>query len=152
MFSRPQQTENQQLYIPSLFPTKGSKRNTHYKDKEVQICAENAIAGVRGTTYRMNVNPERSVVVQVYWGEIHVSSPSKGEDWTMVVVEPKMVEGPHPVEGPRPVSMREWTRIVRAMHQITIRADGTVSKPFRFDPRVDADDWVRWNRMRDQMQ
>jgi hypothetical protein len=30
--------------------------------------------------------------------------------------------------------------------------DGTVSEPFRFDPRVDADDWVRWKQMRDQMQ
>ncbi len=27
----------------------------------------------------------------------------------------------------------------------------TLSKPFRFDPEVDADDWVRWNQMRDQM-
>lgn len=117
-----------------------------------QICAENAIAGVRETTYRMNVNSDRSVVVKVYWGEIHVSSPSKGEDGTMEVAEPKRVEGPHPVEGPRPVSMHEWTRIIRAMHQINILPDGTVSKPFRFDPRVDADDWVRWNQMRDQMQ
>jgi len=30
--------------------------------------------------------------------------------------------------------------------------EGTVSKPFRCDPGVDADDWVRWNQMRDQMQ
>ena len=30
--------------------------------------------------------------------------------------------------------------------------DGTVSKPFRCDPGVDADDLVRWNRMRDRMQ
>lgn len=70
----------------------------------------------------------------------------------MEVAEPKRVEGPHPVEGPRPVSVHEWTRIIRAMQQITILPDGTVSKPFRFDPGVDADDWVRWNQMRDQMQ
>jgi hypothetical protein len=116
-----------------------------------QVSAENAIAGVRGTTYRMNVNPDTSVVVKVYWGEIHVSSPPGKVDSPLKVSEPRRVEGPHPVEGPRPVTMQEWTYIVRAMHQIVILPDGTVSKPFRFDPRMDADDWVRWNQMRDQM-
>jgi hypothetical protein len=48
--------------------------------------------------------------------------------------------------------MQEWTYVVRAMHQIAIQQDGTVSKPFRFDPKVDADDWVRWNQMRDKTQ
>ncbi len=116
-----------------------------------QVSAENAIAGVRGTTYRMNVNPDTSVVVKVYWGEVSVSSPPKKVDRPQRVSEPRRVEGPHPVQGPHPVSMQEWTYIVGAMHQITILPDGTVSKPFRFDPEVDADDWVRWNQMRDQM-
>lgn len=116
-----------------------------------QVSAENAIAGVRGTTYRMNVNPDTSVVVKVYWGEIHVSSPPKKVVSPLRVSEPRRVEGPHPVEGPRPVTMQEWTYVVRAMHQIAILPDGKVSKPFRFDSRVDADDWVRWNQMRDQM-
>ena len=115
-----------------------------------QVSAENAIAGVRGTTYRMNVNPDTSIVVKVYWGEIHVSSPPKKVDRPMKVSEPRRVEGPHLVEGPRRVTMQEWTYIVRAMHQIAILPDGTVSKPFRFDPREDADDWVRWNQMRDK--
>ena len=116
-----------------------------------QVSAENAIAGVRGTTYRMNVNPDTSVVVKVYWGEIRVSSPPEKVDRPQKVSEPSRVEGPHPVEGPSPVTMQEWTYIVRAMQQITILPDGTVSKPFRFDPKVDADDWVRWNQIRDQM-
>jgi hypothetical protein len=116
-----------------------------------QISAENAVAGVRGTTYRMNVNPDSSVVVKVYWGEVRVSSPPKKVDGPHKVSEPTRVEGHHPVEGPSPVSMQEWTYIVRAMHQITVLPDGTVSKPLRFDPKVDTDDWVRWNQMRDQI-
>ena len=116
-----------------------------------QVSAENAVAGVRGTTYRMNVNPDSSVVVKVYWGEVRVSSPPKKVDKPHKVSEPTRVEGPHPVEGPSPVSMQEWTYIVRAMHQITVLPDGTVSKPLRFDPKVDTDDWVRWNQMRDQI-
>jgi hypothetical protein len=116
-----------------------------------QVTTENAVAGVRGTTYRMNVNPDTSVVVKVYWGEILVSSPPKKVERPARVSEPRRVEGPHQVEGPRPVTMQEWTYIVGAMHQIAILPDGTVSKPFRFDPTVDADDWVRWNQMRDRI-
>jgi ferric-dicitrate binding protein FerR (iron transport regulator) len=123
-----------------------------------QVSSNNAIAGVRGTTFRMNVNPDTSVVVKVYWGEIHVSSPAKRVEGVPEVSKPGKVEGPHPVEGPRPiegprpVTMQEWTYIVRAMQQIVVRPDGTVVKPFSFDPEVDANDWVRWNQKRDQMQ
>ncbi len=117
-----------------------------------QVSTENAIGGVRGTVYRMNVNPDKSVIVKVYWGEIHVSSPTKRVDRPTRVSKPRKVEGPHPVAGPRPVTMQEWTYIVRAMHQIVILPDGTVSKPFRFDPIVDANNWVRWNQMRDRLQ
>lgn len=117
-----------------------------------QVSAKNAVAGVRGTTFRMNVNPDTSVVVKVYWGDIHVSSPPQEVDKPIEVPKPRKVEGPHPVEGPRPVTMQEWTYIVRAMQQVVVLPDGTVSKPFRFDPEVDADDWVRWNQKRDQMQ
>ena len=115
-----------------------------------QVSAENAVAGIRGTTYRMNVNQDTSVDVKVYWGEVHVSSPPKTVDRPLKVAEPTILKGPHPIKGPRPVTMQEWTYIVRAMQQITVRPDGTVSKPFRFDPRVDANDWVRWNQSRDQ--
>ena len=115
-----------------------------------QVSAENAVAGIRGTTYRMNVNPDTSVDVKVYWGEVCVSSPPKTVDRPLKVAEPTRVEGPHPVKGPRPVTVQEWTYIVRAMQQITVLPDGTVSKPFRFDPGVDANDWVRWNQRRDQ--
>jgi hypothetical protein len=38
------------------------------------------------------------------------------------------------------------------MQQVVVQPDGTVSKPFGFDSKVDADDWVRWNQMRDRMQ
>ena len=115
-----------------------------------QVSAENAVAGIRGTTYRMNVNTDTSVDVKVYWGEVHVSSPPKTVDRPLKIDEPTIVEGPHPVKGPHPVTVQEWTYIVRSMQQITVLPDGTVSKPFRFDPEVDANDWVRWNQRRDQ--
>jgi ferric-dicitrate binding protein FerR (iron transport regulator) len=123
-----------------------------------QVTSENAVAGIRGTTYRMNVNSDTSVVVKVYEGAVEVSSPPKtaikpgGVSKPGGVEGPHPVSGPHPVAGPHPVTMEEWTYIVRAMQQIVIYPDGTVSKPFRFDPAVDMDDWVRWNQSRDKVQ
>jgi ferric-dicitrate binding protein FerR (iron transport regulator) len=123
-----------------------------------QVTSKNAVAGIRGTTYRMNVNSDTSVVVKVYDGTVQVSSPPKTAEKPGGVSKPGGVEaphpvsGPHPVAGPHPVTMEEWTYIVRAMQQIVIYPDGTVSKPFRFDPAVDMDDWVRWNQSRDELQ
>jgi ferric-dicitrate binding protein FerR (iron transport regulator) len=116
-----------------------------------QLTSQNAVAGIRGTTYRMNVNSDTSVVVKVYEGAVHVSSPPTTAEKPGGVEAPHPVSGPYPVAGPRPVTMQEWTYIVRAMQQIVVYADGTVSKPFRFDPAVDMDDWVRWNQTLDKM-
>ena len=122
-----------------------------------QVSSQNAVAGIRGTVYRMNVNSDTSVVVKVYKGAVEVSSPPKtaekpgGVSEPSGVAGPQPVSGPHPVAGPHPVTMQEWTYIVRAMQQIVIYPDGTVSKPFRFDPQLDMDDWVRWNQNRDKM-
>ena len=123
-----------------------------------QVSAQNAVAGIRGTTYRMNVNSDTSVVVKVYEGTVQVSSPPETTEKPGGISQPSRVEGPqpvsgpHPVAGPHPVTMQEWTYIVRAMQQIVVYPDGTVSKPFRFDAEVDMDDWVRWNHTRDKTQ
>jgi hypothetical protein len=107
-----------------------------------------AVAGVRGTTYRLNLEKDRSAVVKVYDGEVEVrrrmteDGPTPG---------PAPLKAPHPVAGPRPVTMEEWVYIVGALQQINIGPDGTATEPFRFDIQADLDDWVRWNQMRDQM-
>jgi len=46
--------------------------------------------------------------------------------------------------------MEEWTYIVKAMQQIVVNPDGSTTKPFRFSPEADLNDWVRWNRERDK--
>jgi hypothetical protein len=116
------------------------------------VTTRTAVAGVRGTVYRLNVNEDNSVMVKVYWGEVVVNSrrqeqatagPGKME-------EPTKVEGPHPIAGPHPITMEEWTYIVKSLQQINIRPDGTVTKPFRFDIKKDLNDWVLWNQQRDQ--
>jgi hypothetical protein len=36
------------------------------------------------------------------------------------------------------------------LQQININPDGTVTKPFRFDIKKDMNDWVLWNKQRDE--
>ncbi len=117
-----------------------------------ELSTRTAVAGVRGTVYRMNVEKDNSVTVKVYWGEVIVNSRPRdaAEIKPSKIMEPTKVLGPYPVPGPHPVSMKEWTFILKALQQINIRPDGSVTKPFRFSIKDDLNDWVRWNQERDR--
>jgi hypothetical protein len=117
------------------------------------ITTKTSVAGVRGTDFRMNVNKDNSAVLKVYEGEVVVSKRkhTKVAKTKAKLEKPTPVAGPRPVAGPHPVSMEEWTYIVKSLHQINIRPDGTAAKPFRFDIAKDLNDWVRWNRMRNKL-
>ena len=121
------------------------------------LTTQTAVAGVRGTVYRMNVNPDNSAFVKVYDGEVEVrgQKPEKAASATgskepAAIPGPHPVPGPHPIPGPHPVTMQEWIHIVSAMQQIDIQSDGTPSKPFNFSPEADRDGWVLWNQERDR--
>lgn len=116
------------------------------------ISTRTAVAGVRGTVYRMNVSEDNSAVVKVYYGEVLVSSKEKikKQEGPQKVEGPKPVSGPHPIPGPHAVSREEWAHIVSSLQQILIKPDGTASKPFRFSPEADEDEWVQWNKKRDE--
>jgi hypothetical protein len=121
-------------------------------DSAVEVKTSNAVAGVRGTVYRVNVEADNSALVKVYDGEVYVANPPRDAaapgDKTLA---PRQVPGPHEVPPPyHEVSMEEWTAIVKAMQQITISPDGKPSKPQDFDPKADADEWVKWNQERDK--
>jgi hypothetical protein len=121
-----------------------------------ELATKTAVCGVRGTVYRMNVNPDNSVMVRVYWGEIVVNTKKQADtvDATASPQQfktPSKVMGPEPISGPHPVSQEEWTYIVKALQQINIQPDGTAMKPFRFDIKEDLNDWVRWNQERDEI-
>jgi hypothetical protein len=117
-----------------------------------EIATRTAVAGVRGTVYRVNVDRDNSVTVKVYWGEVVVNSARRtaAGERPAPITQPTKVEGPKPISGPHPVTMEEWTYIVKALHQINIRPDGTVTKPFRFSIEDDLNEWVVWNQQRDK--
>ncbi|MBU0993418.1 MAG: FecR domain-containing protein [Proteobacteria bacterium] len=116
------------------------------------ITTKTAVAGVRGTVYRVNVNKDNSAVVKVYWGEVVVSHRplTSTYDASGKLAQPLKVPAPHPVSGPYPVSMEEWTFIVKTMNQITIKQDGTATEPEQFKPEDDTNDWVVWNQTLDK--
>jgi hypothetical protein len=121
-------------------------------DSKVEVKTVNAVAGVRGTVYRVNVEADNSAMVKVYDGTVAVAGvPKEAAKPSGQFTAPVQVPGPQPVPPPyHEVSMEEWTVIVRAMQQMTVSPEGVASKPQDFTPQQDMDDWVQWNQERDK--
>ncbi len=112
-----------------------------------EISSENAVAGVRGTIYRINVEEDKSALIKVYDGEVSVSAAvPKKEQKPLAIEAPKSIPGPTVIEGPKPISMQEWIYIVKSMQQIYIKSDGKAEEPKEFTEEEDGDEWVDWNK------
>jgi len=111
-----------------------------------EVRTENAVAGVRGTTFRVDAATDRSVVVKVYAGTVAVAAGS--------VPRPGHADGGkperRPIAGPQEVSREQWERIVTTMMQVRVSAEGVPEEPEAF-ALADAgrDEWEEWNRSRD---
>ncbi len=121
-------------------------------DSKVEVKTVNAVAGVRGTVYRVNVEADNSAMVKVYDGSVAVAGvPKEAAKPSGQFSAPVPVAGPQQVPPPyHEVSMEEWTVIVKSMQQITVSPQGVASKPQDFTPQEDMDDWVKWNQERDK--
>lgn len=119
--------------------------------KGVQVETDNAVVGVRGTIFRLNVVADRSALVRVYSGSVAVRKPHRvpapGEEGSQI----QRIPGPTRVPGPHRVTMEEWVRIVEAMQQITVSPEGIPSTPRTFTMEEDLNDWVQWNLERDRL-
>ncbi len=121
-------------------------------ESKVEVKTVNAVAGVRGTVYRVNVDEDNSAMIKVYDGSVYVSGKQQGAAQQAAPTGPPVpVEGPHEVPAPyHEVSMEEWQVIVKSFQQVTISPQGVASEPQDFNPQQDMDDWVRWNQERDR--
>ncbi|MFH2013268.1 MAG: FecR family protein [Pseudomonadota bacterium] len=122
------------------------------KGKSFEISSENAVAGVKGTIYRMDVNKDKGVLVRVYSGNVYVKNPPKEIPKPVFEIgPPKEVTGPKEIQGPREVTLQEWEHIVKEMQQIVITPDGKALEPVSFTQKEDISDWVLWNKERDKL-
>jgi hypothetical protein len=110
-----------------------------------EIQTENAVAGVRGTTFRVDAATDRSVVVRVYSGAVAVASGA--------VPRPEHHGAKperRPVPGPQEVSREQWEKIVTSMMQVRVSASGVPAEPESFAlAKAGGDVWEEWNRSRD---
>jgi hypothetical protein len=106
-----------------------------------EVETENAVAGVRGTTFRVDAAKDRSCVVRVYAG-------------TVAVAAGRLPRPGHPggtrqqVAGPQEVTREQWEKLVITMMQVKVSASGAPAEPEQFTLAVD-DAWETWNRKRD---
>ncbi len=115
-------------------------------EQRFEVQTENAVAGVRGTTFRVDAATDRSVVVRVYSGTVAVASGP--------IPRPEHQAGGKPerrqIAGPQQVSREQWERIVTSMMQVRVSSEGVPGEPEKF-ALADAgqDEWEEWNRSRD---
>lgn len=107
-----------------------------------EVKTSNAVAGVRGTTFRVDASVDRSVVVRVYSGTVAVAGGG--------LPRPEHQEGGprHEVPGPDEVTREAWERIVTSMMEVRVSADGNPADPRAFELSPE-DRWETFNRGRD---
>ncbi len=124
--------------------------------KTFEVASANAVAGVRDTIWRMNVDRDRAMLIRVYEGTVEVYNPfvrPEGKPEEGGFKTPREVQGPQEVRRPyEEVSKAQWEQIVLTqMMQVVIPATGRPEAPTTFRPEEDQrEEWVLWNQERDR--
>jgi hypothetical protein len=109
-------------------------------ESKFEVETDNAVAGVRGTTFRVDASTDKSVLVRVYAGAVAMAPGA---------AIPRPEHDKHArkqIKGPQQVTAQAWEEIVGKMMQMTVAADGTPGKPTAFAAADDAnDEWASWN-------
>jgi hypothetical protein len=108
-----------------------------------EVKTENAVAGVRGTTFRVDASTDQSCVVKVYSGTVAVAAGPLPRPLHGAPGAPRQQ-----VPGPAEVTREQWERIVTSMMLVKVAADGRPAEPESF-ALAEADEWESWNRARD---
>lgn len=116
-----------------------------YAKSEYTVRTPNAVAGVRGTAYNIDVLSEEQTRIKTYSGEVSVWKPTAqtvSPDWKLST--------PTKVSGPKAVTIQQWSEIlVKINEELVVTNNGAVKKSF--DPQQDElnDEWIKWNKARD---
>lgn len=125
-------------------------------ESQFNLKTNNAVAGVRGTVFRVNVDRDEATVVKVYNGAVAVAAPliASGDATASNPTGPINSER-KPIAAPfTEVSKKDFEHILGKMMSIRIPKGGAVSAaaPVSFTPEEDSKEepeWVRWNSDRD---
>lgn len=122
-------------------------------DAKFELKSENAVAGVRGTVFRVNIDKDDATVVKVYDGAVAVSNAphfeKKEKESTPdapaspIKATRKQIATPY-----TQISKDEWEQVVATMMEVRVGSDGKMAKASAFTPADDeAQDptWVSWN-------
>jgi ferric-dicitrate binding protein FerR (iron transport regulator) len=129
-------------------------------EQRFEVKTENAVAGVRGTTFRVDAATDKSVVVKVYSGTVAVAGgviprpEHKGQaapETTGTTRPPGGKRERVLIDGPKQVTREQWERIVTNMMEVRVSSDGTPTEPEKFALATPGEDeWEEWNRSRDE--
>jgi hypothetical protein len=125
------------------------------KDAQFKVKTQNAVAGVRGTVFRVNVDKDEATVVKVYNGSVAVAGGGmlKPDDDPECKANPikcnRKEIGPPMVQ----VDVKQFEHLLGQMMQVRIGKEGvSAAVPAAFTAEDDAKEepeWVRWNNARD---
>ncbi len=125
-------------------------------DAQFKVKTQNAVAGVRGTVFRVNVDKDEATVVKVYNGSVAVG----GAPAFLGRADPEACKA-NPIKCNRKeiappmqeVSVKEFEHLLGTMMQIRVGSGGVKeAAPTAFTAEDDAaaePEWVRWNSERD---
>ena len=121
-------------------------------DAKFKVKTQNAVAGVRGTIFRVNTDRDKATVVKVYQGAVAVSNnPFFAEKGDSATAGSGLGRGSDVKQIAPPfqqVSKKEWEQVVGRMMEVRVGADGKMADASRFDAdkdKVEDPEWVNWN-------
>ena len=110
-----------------------------------EVQTGNAVAGVRGTVFRVDVAEDAATIVKVYSGAVAVNNTP------VYARQPEPGGGRVEVPGPQQVTKKQWEELVaKAMQEVRVAADGAM-KMADFTAESEKEDaWTQWNQERDR--
>lgn len=121
-------------------------------DSKFEVSSPNAVAGVRGTQFNIDVGKDKSTTVKVFTGKVLVSNKP-----TFYVEGTKKFDGSQKpgerkqVAGPQEVSKKQWEEsIAGALQEVRVAANGALEPAEAFAQAKGDDEWLAWNQKRDE--
>jgi len=135
------------LIIGKLWAKVSKSKN---KNKNFTIKTTNATAGVRGTSFSVSFNDDKSSVISLYTGIVDVESKlaKKNNKKDMRNYDKRKRKE---VSGPKEISLEKWNKVVlKQMQKVTVAENGEMNILDMLEVEEQKDEWVAWNSKLDK--